>query len=109
MQDGDIWLVDLSDGKGHEQEGKRPCIVIGKANGLSVVVPLTSNLRTQRFSHTYTLSPSGQNRLDRESVALIFQIVALDYGRFLHKIGKVTKAEMDAIKALLSDLMNLTE
>lgn len=108
MQCGDIWLVDLYDGKGHEQEGTRPCIVMGEANGLSIVVPLTSNLRTQRFAYTYTLFPSGQNCLKKESVALIFQIVSLDSNRFVHRIGNLTKPEMDAVKALLSDLMNLS-
>lgn len=106
---GDIWLVDLYDGKGHEQEGYRPCIVMGTANGLAIAVPLTSNPRTQRFSFTCVLSPSAHNGLDRESVAMVFQIVALDYSRFVRKIGTLPKAELDAVKGLLIDLMELKE
>jgi mRNA-degrading endonuclease toxin of MazEF toxin-antitoxin module len=30
MKNGDIWLVDLSDAKGHEQRGVRP--------GLSIII-----------------------------------------------------------------------
>jgi len=42
MKNGDIWLVDLSDEKrGHEQRGVRPAIVVGSANGISLVVPST--------------------------------------------------------------------
>lgn len=86
MKNGDIWLVDLSDTKGHEQKGVRPAIVVGGANGLTVVVPCTTTLSTARFSHTYGLSPSSHNGLDAESVALVFQIVALDRDRFRHQI-----------------------
>jgi mRNA interferase MazF len=31
MKNGDIWLVDLSDAKGHEQRGVRPAVVMGSA------------------------------------------------------------------------------
>jgi mRNA interferase MazF len=30
MKNGDIWLVDLSDAKGHEQRGERPAIIVGE-------------------------------------------------------------------------------
>ncbi len=82
MKNGDIWLVDLSDAKGHEQRGERPAAIVGGANGLVLVVPLTSNLGSARFSHTYLLSPDLHNGLDTESIALVFQIVALDRERF---------------------------
>jgi mRNA interferase MazF len=78
MKNGDIWLVDLSDAKGHEQRGVRPAIVIGSANGLSLVVPLTGSMGSARFSHTCIISPGPHNGLDAESIALVFQIVALD-------------------------------
>ena len=39
MKNGTIWLVDLSDSKGHEQRGMRPAIIVGGANGLILVVP----------------------------------------------------------------------
>jgi mRNA-degrading endonuclease toxin of MazEF toxin-antitoxin module len=34
--------VDLLDRRGHEQQGRRPCVVVGEANGLVVAIPLTS-------------------------------------------------------------------
>lgn len=45
---GEIWLVDLNPSKGHEQAGKRPCLIISVdlfnqgAAGLVVVLPITS-------------------------------------------------------------------
>ncbi|NCR44934.1 MAG: type II toxin-antitoxin system PemK/MazF family toxin, partial [Microcystis aeruginosa SX13-01] len=45
---GEIWLADLNPVRGHEQAGKRPCLVISAdlfnqgASGLVVVLPVTS-------------------------------------------------------------------
>lgn len=107
MKNGDIWLVDLSDAKGHEQRGERPAAIVGGANGLVLVVPLTSNLGSARFSHTYLLSPDLHNGLDTESIALVFQIVALDRERFRHRIGTVGERHRLAIVALIRDLMGM--
>ena len=107
MKNGDIWLVDLSNTKGHEQRGVRPAIVVGCANGITVVVPCTTNLTTARFSHTYSISPDQNNGLDAESVALVFQIVALDRERFRQRIGGLGEHQMNAITALTRDLLHL--
>lgn len=107
MKTGDIWLVDLSDAKGHEQQGVRPAIIVGGANGLSVIVPLTSSMGSARFSHTYILSPAPHNGLDTDSVALVFQIVALDRDRFRHRIGSIGEPHRLAIVALIRDLLGL--
>jgi mRNA interferase MazF len=107
LKHGDIWLVDLSDAKGHEQRGVRPAIIVGSANGITLVVPLTSNMNSARFSHTSIISPSSQNGLDAESIALVFQIVALDRDRFQQRIGAISEQERLAIVALIRDLLNL--
>jgi mRNA interferase MazF len=45
---GEIWLADLNPSRGHEQAGKRPCLIISVnmfnqgAAGLVVVLPITS-------------------------------------------------------------------
>ena len=107
MKNGAVWLVDLSDAKGHEQRGMRPAIIVGGANGLILVVPLTSSMSSARFSHTYTISPDSHNGLDAESVALVFQIVALDRERFQHQICAISEQHRLAIVALIRDLLNL--
>jgi len=109
MKNGDIWLVALSDAKGHEQRGERPAIIVGGANGLVLVlvVPLTSNISTARFSHTLPISPDAHNGLDVESVVLVFQIVSLDRERFVHRIGTVGEQHRLAIVAMIRDLMSL--
>lgn len=107
MKNGTIWLVDLSDAKGHEQRGMRPAIIVGGAKGLILVVPLTSSLSSARFSHTYTIIPDVHNGLDTENVALVFQIVALDRERFQHRVGAISEPQRLAIVALIRDLLDL--
>ncbi|MDD5142666.1 type II toxin-antitoxin system PemK/MazF family toxin [Methanoregula sp.] len=107
MKSGDIWLVDLTDGKGHEQRGIRSAIIFGSANGIVMVVPLTSNVNTARLSHTHAISPDEHNGLDTESIALVFQMVSLDRERFHHRIGTIGEDHRLAIAALIRDLMGL--
>jgi len=107
MKNGAIWLVDLTDAKGHEQRGMRPAIIVGGANGLILIVPLTSSMSSARFSHTCTISPDPHNGLDTGSVALVFQIVALDQERFRHRIGAISEQQRLAIIALIRDLLDL--
>jgi len=57
MDRGEIWLVSLDPGTGHEQSGKRPVLIISPApfnrlTRLPVVVPITSGgsfVRTAGF------------------------------------------------------------
>lgn len=48
-QQGDIYWMNLSPTKGHEQAGKRPCYVLSPAIynriGLCLVCPITSNAK----------------------------------------------------------------
>lgn len=106
MKRGSIWIVDLSDAKGHEQQGIRPAVIVGGANGLTIVVPLTSNMHSARFSHTHTISPTSGNGLDVDSVVLVFQISALDKYRFKKRIGAIGEPDRLAIAALIHDLVD---
>jgi mRNA interferase MazF len=106
---GDVWLVDLPEGVGHEQKGKRPAVVIVhiKQNSVVVVIPITGGLANDRFSYTHCIEPSMENGLSDESVALVFQIRALDPQRFIQRKGKLGKKDMDEIDSLLLDMLQL--
>jgi mRNA interferase MazF len=83
MQRGDLLYVNLGDQTGREQAGRRPAIAViannaPAGNPMTVVVPLTTNMATLRFPHTFQISPSSMNQLVAESVVLVFQLRALD-------------------------------
>jgi mRNA interferase MazF len=107
MKKGDVWLVDLTDGKGHEQKGERPAIILGGANGLYITVPLTTNSNCAKFSFTETIEPNKENGLSDYSVALVFQLAALDKKRFRRKMGQITGEKLKTIDCLIEDLLGL--
>jgi mRNA interferase MazF len=105
---GDIWFVDLTDARGHEQSGLRPAVVLAVAyGGLAIVIPLTTTLAAFSFPHTHGIEKSSQNGLSSDSAALVFQIVALSEDRFVRKIGECSVEDMEAINVLLKDLLSL--
>ncbi|MDN7025789.1 type II toxin-antitoxin system PemK/MazF family toxin [Methanoculleus sp. FWC-SCC1] len=105
---GDIWFVDLTDARGHEQSGLRPAVVLAVAyGGMTIVVPLTTTAAAFSFPHTHGIEKSSQNGLTSHSAALVFQIVALSEDRFVRKTGRCSVEDMEAISVLLKDLLAL--
>ena len=101
--------MDLPEGKGHEQKGERPALVLGRGNGLTIVVPLTKTLDCAKFSFTELIEQMPENGLTADSIALVFQIVSLDDGRFKHQLGTVSKEKQDAIDKLLLIMLKLLQ
>lgn len=105
---GDIWFVDLTDARGHEQSGMRPAVVLAVAyGGMTIVVPLTTTPAAFGFPHTHGIEKSSENGLSSDSAALVFQIVALSQDRFVRKIGRCPGGDMEGISVLLKDLLSL--
>ena len=115
MQRGDIVLVELpqvAGVSGHEQIGTRPALVVHNdttsANlSVIVIVPMTSNLRTQSFAHTIVIQPSKQNGLNMPSVLLVFQLRAIDKRRIVKKIGVVELPIMEQVNDELKNLLGI--
>ncbi len=108
MKKGDVIIVNLAYGVGHEQYGQRPAILISEVKpNIAIVVPLTSNLEALRFPYTLTIFPDKQNNLKQISVALIFQIRAIDKSRIVKVIGRINKNTEKKIDELLKSLLGL--
>ena len=94
---------------GHTQAGERPAIIV-QDDSFNVVlptvliVPFTSNNRTTRFPGTLLVQPDPQNGLTMPSVALVFQLSALDRQNCLDRLGELDPATLDQILALLDRL-----
>lgn len=105
---GDIWFVDLTDARGHEQSGQRPAVVLAIAHGgMTIVIPLTTSPAAFSFPHTHAIEKSSQNRLSSHSAALVFQIVSLSEDRFVRRLGRCSGEDMEAITVLLKELFSL--
>lgn len=95
--------MELPSTDGHEQTGQRPCLIIStvEANTI-IIIPFTTNLRALKYLSTTKIEPSSLNGLDITSIALIFQIRAIDIKRLVKKIGVLEEDYLKDIKSILS-------
>jgi mRNA interferase MazF len=108
MRRGEVWQVDIPFTPGHGQAGQRPAVVLqdDAVSGLptTLMVPFTGSQRATRFPCTVLVQPDGQNGLTVPSVALVFQMRALDKHYFLSPLGVLDPATLDQIFAELDRL-----
>ena len=110
MRVGDIHWVDLPAANGREQRGRRPAVVFqddDDGGDLPVVlgVPLTTARAAIRFSGTTLIRPTAENGLRQASVALGFQLRAIDRRRIQEHIGAVSAEVLNAMFEELGKLM----
>jgi len=110
MNVGDLFWVEFPAGAGRAQAGRRPAIVAQATTASAslpalLLVPLTTQLDALRFPGTVLVEPSPANGLRRPSVALVFQLAAVDK-RFLgSRLGRVSDAVMAGIWSALDEVM----
>jgi len=78
---GDILLLILPESDKREEKGTRPAIAVQADDDRSpmlMVIPVTSSLGALRFAFTVEIPPSELNGLTLPSVAIIFQLRAID-------------------------------
>ena len=110
MSVGDIHWVDLPAANGREQRGRRPAVAFqdddyGGDLPVVLVVPLTTARAAMRFSGTTLIRPTVENGLRQASVALVFQLRAIDRRRIQERIGAVSA---EVLNAMFEELGKLT-
>ena len=105
----EIWRVDLTGARGHEQKQERPAIIWKDLDHakMAIVIPLTKTLERGRFPYTHRVSPTTKNGLTEESIALVFQIRALDKSRFVKKMGSLDESDATCVAGVLRDLLKI--
>lgn len=114
MARGDVLRISFpqSTTPGNEQIGTRPAIAVeadipGIVLPTLMVVPLTSNRNALRFGFTVEVAPSSQNGLTAPSVALCFQLRAIDRRRIVEKLGELEQHCLERISQELTRLLGL--
>jgi len=110
MQKGEIWQVRLPFASGHAQTGDRPAVIITDdpfipALPTVLIVPFTSSRGSTRFPGTVLVQPDASNGLTMPSVALVFQLRALDKRDCLRLLGVLDPSTLDQIFAELDRLI----
>jgi mRNA interferase MazF len=109
MKRGEVWRVRLPFGAGHTQAGERPAIIVQDGPFIAslptvLIVPFTSTLSATRFGGTLVVQPDSTNGLSVPSVALVFQLSAIDKRNCVHRLGILDAAILDQVFALLDRL-----
>lgn len=107
-QRGDIYWADLNPSKGSEINKIRPCLIISaspinRARRTVVVIPISSS---SRAIPPITIPIFSQ---DKEAVAVIDQIRAIDKGRLKDHIRTLSISEMLPIEEALREVLNMPQ
>ncbi|MCL1466734.1 type II toxin-antitoxin system PemK/MazF family toxin [Argonema galeatum] len=92
MARGDVFLISLPESDRREEKGNRPAIAVQTdvaTSPMLMIVPVTSSLGALRFPFTVKIEPSELNGLTLPSVAIVFQMRAIDPKRIIRKIGEL--------------------
>ncbi len=107
MLQKDIYLADLNPGKGKEQKGRRPVVVISgntmnKSFGILIICPISSKIKN--YAGCVKLGKNKTNKLDEDSEIMTFQIRTIAKDRMIKKIGEITNEQLKEIFYSLNEV-----
>lgn len=109
---GDIFWVDWTPGRGSEQEGRRPALVVqADAGNLqprypNTIVAAISN-RLMRIPTHVGVEPSAENGLRYASCMKCEQVMTISKARLSGRIGRLSKSELERVDEALRRALSL--
>jgi len=107
LRRGELYWLDWSPGRGSEQSGLRPALIIqsnaGNANpryNLAIVATLSAKGKSTVPTHVEIL-PSSENSLREISYVKAEQIMTVTKARLQSRIGRITEQEMARVELAL--------
>ncbi len=113
MPRGDVLDVDLPIVPGSRvQGGRRPAVLLlteeaARGNPVVTVVPVTGTVEAIRFQFTFQIAPSPANGLTAPSVALVFQVMAIDRTAIARRRGHLEDEYIAQLEATLRQMFGL--
>jgi len=109
---GEIWDVNWSPGRGAEQQGTRPALIIQNDRGnASPTYPLTivaSMSRTERELPLHVrIAPSEENGLTDYTDVKCEQVLTIEKSRLIRRRGSITAEELGRVDMALKLSLNL--
>lgn len=91
---GEIWYANLGNGRGSEQGGLRPVIILQNDKGnlyapTTIIAPLTSIIKKSTQPTHVQVGATQETKLKKRSVILLEQIRLIDKKRLVDYIGVV--------------------
>jgi mRNA interferase MazF len=96
---GEVWLVNFNPGRGSEQRGIRPAMVIQNDTGniyasTTIVAAITSTIK--EFPVTVVL-PAGEGGLKQRSMVNLAQLLTIDKGRLQRRLGNISDPVIEQV------------
>lgn len=93
---GEVWLVNFNPGRGSEQKGVRPALVIqndvGNVHGATTIVAAVTTT-IKEFPVTVVV-PLGQGGLKHRSMVNLAQVLTVDKERLEKRLGNLSQPTM---------------
>lgn len=104
---GEIRWADLTPGRGHEQTGRRPVLILShdifnERSGTAIVMAITSRPQQAGFPLTQEIRAAG---LPKRSWVKMSQVRTLAVERIRKRIGRLAPEEMAQILAGLDEII----
>jgi mRNA interferase MazF len=96
---GEIWLVNFNPGRGSEQKGIRPALVIQNDTGnlhasITIVAAITTTIK--EFPVTIVV-PSGEGGLRQRSMINLTQVLTIDKERLQKRLGNLSDVTLQRV------------
>jgi mRNA interferase MazF len=96
---GEIWTVNFNPGRGSEQKGLRPALIIQNDIGnqyaaTTIVAAITTTIKKYPVT---VIIPVRVGGLKETSIVNLAQILTIDKGRLIKKLGSLEKDRMDEV------------
>ena len=108
---GEVWMVDFSPGRGSEQKGIRPALVIQNDVGnihasTTIVAAVTTTIKKYPVTVVLDRDEAG---LKHPSTVNLAQILTLDKSRLKRKVGVLSRARLSEVDDALAISLGLGE
>lgn len=85
----EVWMVNFNPGRGSEQKGNRPALIIQNDVGnqyasTTIVAAITTTIKKYPVT---VLIPEGKGGLKENSMVNLAQLLTIDKGRLIKKLG----------------------
>jgi len=108
MRQCEIWYANLNPGKGSEQQGFRPVVIISGNllnQYLQVVIACPLTTKIKNYKGNIVLEPDNENGLAERSEIMVFHIRSISKDRLVKKIGKISEEQLKQLKVGLDDIL----
>jgi len=109
---GDLYLVNWNPGRGSEQTGKRPALIIqndvGNKYSPTTIVAACSASKAKAYPFIVGIT-AKESGLGRDSSINLAQIMTIDKTRLEIKLGQLSPKKMSAIDLAIENSLGITK